>query len=480
MAGGGDGKDELREALASVNLRQRKTSDEAEKHAFWDTQPVPALSDDTDYLSDVLMGPIDPPEPDKVRKQPYNLPDMFQWSDVNLDREEEAQQLYELLHENYVEDGDNMFRFDYSIPFLRWAMQPPGFRPQWHVGVRVTQTQKLVAFIGCTPAELYCHGQRVQPGPPPSSSAKDEADSSTSQSSTSPQETSENENESAVPPSDTPQGDAAVPCADRADVSSARDSVVEVNFLCVHKKLRSKRLAPVLIREITRRVNICGIFQACYTAGVVLPKPVARSRYYHRSLNPKKLIEVGFSRLAPRMTMVRTIKLYALPDAPQTRGLRPLKDSDCEVCCKLLNEHLKRYALAPRLSIDEFRHWLMPRTGVVHCYVVEDPSTKALTDMLSFYSLPSTILGNDKHRTLRAAYCYYYFTTKTTLLHLLTDALILAKRLDFDVFNALDILDNETVLKELKFGIGDGHLQYYMYNWRCATVKPSEVGLVLL
>ena len=34
--------------------------------------------------------------------------------------------------------------------------------------------------------------------------------------------------------------------------------------------------------------------------------------------------------------------------------------------------------------------------------------------------------------------------------------------------------------QELKFGIGDGHLQYYMYNWRCPTVKASQVGLVLL
>jgi len=37
--------------------------------------------------------------------------------------------------------------------------------------------------------------------------------------------------------------------------------MVEINFLCVHKKLRSKRLAPVLIKEITRRVNVNGIFQ---------------------------------------------------------------------------------------------------------------------------------------------------------------------------------------------------------------------------
>lgn len=54
--------------------------------------------------------------------------------------------------------------------------------------------------------------------------------------------------------------------------------LVEINFLCVHKKLRSKRVAPVLIREITRRVNLEGIFQAVYTAGVVLPKPIGTCR----------------------------------------------------------------------------------------------------------------------------------------------------------------------------------------------------------
>ena len=37
--------------------------------------------------------------------------------------------------------GDNMFRFDYSPAFLRWALSPPGFKPEWHVGVRVTQAR---------------------------------------------------------------------------------------------------------------------------------------------------------------------------------------------------------------------------------------------------------------------------------------------------------------------------------------------------
>lgn len=168
--------------------------------------------------------------------------------------------------------------------------------------------------------------------------------------------------------------------------------MVEINFLCVHKKLRSKRVAPVLIKEITRRVNQENIFQAVYTAGVLLPKPVAvcrlslclnllctstyltfcfsspplsatssspfflssiflsvstpppcthsftifsflsssflppflssffflssslPPRYWHRSLNPKKLVEVQFSSLHRNMTLQRMIRLYRLPE----------------------------------------------------------------------------------------------------------------------------------------------------------------------
>jgi hypothetical protein len=52
---------------------------------------------------------------------------------------------------------------------------------------------------------------------------------------------------------------------------------------------------------------------------------------------------------------------------------------------------------------------------------------------------------------------------------------------DVDVFNALDLMENApSLLKELKFGPGDGHLQYYLYNWRCPEMEPADVGLVLL
>ena len=51
-----------------------------------------------------------------------------------------------------------------------------------------------------------------------------------------------------------------------------------------------------------------------------------------------------------------------------------------------------RFTFAPVISEEDFRHWMLPREGVVYSFVVEDPETKKVTDMVSFYSLPSTVV----------------------------------------------------------------------------------------
>ncbi|KAH7438984.1 hypothetical protein KP509_04G040000 [Ceratopteris richardii] len=312
-----------------------------------------------------------------------------------------------------------MFRFKYSKEFLRWALQPPGYFTSWHIGVRGQATKKLVGFISGVPAHI-----RV------------------------------------------------------------RDKVIimaEINFLCVHKKLRSKRLAPVLIKEVTRRVHLENIWQAVYTAGVVLPTPITTSRYWHRSLNPKKLIDVGFSRLGARMTMSRTIKLYRLPETTVTPGFRPMERRDVAAVRRLLHSYLSQFVVAPELSEKDVEYWLLPIEDVISSFVVEDPESREITDFCSFYTLPSSILGNKNYSDLKAAYSYYNVATKTPLLQLMNDALIVAKRNMYDVFNALDIMENQTFLKELKFGPGDGHLHYYLYNYRLnAAMKPETLGLILL
>jgi glycylpeptide N-tetradecanoyltransferase len=135
------------------------------------------------------------------------------------------------------------------------------------------------------------------------------------------------------------------------------------------------------------------------------------------------------------------------------------------------------------LSAEEVEHFLLPRDGVIYSYVVQDYNHTEglkLTDFVSFYNLPSSILKHEKYDRLNVAYSFYNVPGVHSITDLMRDALTLAKNADFDVFNALDIMENEAFLKELKFGVGDGNLHYYFYNWRVPQVDPNQIGIVLV
>jgi glycylpeptide N-tetradecanoyltransferase len=178
------------------------------------------------------------------------------------------------------------------------------------------------------------------------------------------------------------------------------------------------------------------------------------------------------------MTMQRTIKLYKLPDTTKTPGFRKIMDKDVPKAFKLLKDYLNKFELAPLFDEEEFRHWFMPKQNIIECFVVENDGE--ITDLVSYYALPSTVMHHPIHKQIKAAYSFYNVSTKTNIKTLIHDALISAKNLQFDVFNALDLMENNEFLSDLKFGIGDGNLQYYLYNWRCPTIKPEETGLILL
>lgn len=147
-------------------------------------------------------------------------------------------------------------------------------------------------------------------------------------------------------------------------------------------------MAPVLIKEVTRRVNLNGIWQALYTAGVYIPKPISTCRYYHRSLNPKKLIDVGFSSLTRNMNMSRTVKLYRLPETTLIEGLRPLDPKkDLKQVALLMKEHMKKFDLAPQFSNEELAHWLTPIPDVISSYVVEVTILNSSMITVLFYNM---------------------------------------------------------------------------------------------
>ena len=193
-------------------------------------------------------------------------------------------------------------------------MLAPGWKPAFHCGVRASQSRKLVAFISAIPVSVRVHENAF--------------------------------------------------------------TVSEINFLVVHKKLRGKRLAPVMIKEITRRSNQNDIWQGLYTAGVVLPTPISTCRYYHRALDWKKLYEIGFSPLPPGSTPQHQVRRFQLPERGSLKGWREMKKDDIDQVLPLLTRYLKKFEMAPTFTREEFEHWFCSDTDnrdqrVVWAYVVE-------------------------------------------------------------------------------------------------------------
>jgi glycylpeptide N-tetradecanoyltransferase len=115
----------------------------------------------------------------------------------------------------------------------------------------------------------------------------------------------------------------------------------------------------------------------------------------------------------------------------------------------------------------------------VNTYVLEGENGE-ITDMLSYYYLNSSIINNPDYKTLCAVYSFYNVANTVDMVELMNNSLILAKKNGADVFNCLELMENQKVFTKLKFGPGDGRLQYYLYNWRAPHIECPKVGLVLL
>ncbi|CAF1096007.1 unnamed protein product [Adineta steineri] len=402
---------------AAVHNNNENTPKYDEKSAskqewkFWQTQPVPTIGTKIDTIN---IGPIESNKSvDEIRQEPYELPNGFFWDDIDIHVDEQLQELCTFLDEHYIEDDGNNFRLKSSMPFLRWALCVPDWLKKFHVGVRVTKSSKLVGFISAVPIRIRVYDKEL--------------------------------------------------------------SMVDINFLCVHKKLRLKRLSPVLIKEITRRGHLEKYFQAVYTAAPFLPGLACKARYWHRLLNVKKLLAIKFAFLGRNMTMQRMQKLYRLPETTQVAGFREMRDADIPQASKILTQYLTKFDLAPVFSLDEFEYLCKNRSSIVSAFVVENDQGE-ITDFISYYHLPSTIINHPEYKTLNACYMYYYAASRTPLTDLVNDCLIQAHNSSFDVFNALDIMNNKEFLKKLKFGDGDGNLQYYVYNWKCPLMPPENMS----
>lgn len=169
--------------------------------------------------------------------------------------------------------------------------------------------------------------------------------------------------------------------------------------------------------------------------------------------------------------------MYKLPKKPTIIGLRKIEPRDIPQVCKMINDYLFRFKLSQVFTEEECSHWFLKKEDIVYCYVIE--SGNKITDMLSFYHIPH-VVNNIYHKILRIAYSFYNVANTIPYRTLILNSLILSKSAKFDVFNILDLMDNSSILQDLKFNIGTGVLQYHVYGYNHKiNVSSNDIGIVL-
>ncbi|KAG0486489.1 hypothetical protein HPP92_008584 [Vanilla planifolia] len=367
------------------------------------------------------QGPIMAPIPRSAIKQvPYNLPTNFEWGPIDIDDDASFAKLHGFLDKNYREDST--FPYSYCKDFLRWVLGAPGHIKSLHVGVFAKNTKKLVGFISGNPASVRIKDEHLR--------------------------------------------------------------LAIVNILCVHKKLRSKRLVPVLIKELTRRAQLKGIWQAIYATTHFCPTPFCTTYWIDRIFNHVKLFHLGLLTVDENIFIPGRVKRSRkLPKETTTRGFRRMEPRDVEAVTVLLQEYLNKFLVAPKVDKRFVEHFVLPKEDLVQSYVVENPATNVITDFCSFFVQKKLLRNYPLYSELKYAVLFYHASSVTPVEKMMRDLLVVVKREGHDLVRAHGLMGYASFLDRLFFKetAGTRMVKHYLYNYRLrAAVDHTKLGLFLL
>lgn len=346
------------------------------------------------------------------------LTEDFIWDNsVDLTDDMQCNEVVTFLNKHYSNDTNEKFRIKFTTDFIKWIVIGNRNPKDIHcLALRVTKSKLMVGFICSYPITIQLQKNKL--------------------------------------------------------------TTTEVNFLCVHKKLRCKNVCTLLIKEL---INICvhnNLKYAYFISNKLLPKPFSNCQIYHRALNVDLLYKTKFINLNNNgmETILSDVKrTLSLPLQPINKNFVKLQEEDLDSAYVILTKYLSKYSFYPIFSKDEFKNHFY-NNKIVTTYVNKDIT--GVTDVISYYKSQLIVL-NSPH-IINQAQLYYYSSVNETPFRLIKDMMIIAKSEGMDVFSAYNIMENINVLKELHFELGTGIINNYFYNYNCSELNNNVVAKIPL
>jgi len=233
-------------------------------------------------------------------------------------------------------------------------------------------------------------------------------------------------------------------------------NIVSVNFLCLSKEYRSKSLAPLMIREITRISNCNGIFQAIFTAEQDHGFSILSARYYHYPLNGPALASGG---IVDRADETAPVPICRMETKTTTDSME----------FKALYERMSaEFTVHEVFSDEEFQQTFHGREGVLQA-VYNDTTGEFAT----FYNVSTRCLA--QNATVKRAYLYYWSGSE----EIVRDAIAVSHSQGADMFDILDIASNRMLIERLPLLEGTGTLKYHFFNIKEESIKKDDLNFIL-
>ena len=346
-----------------------------------------------------------------IRQTCYNLLEEFEWQNINIHDDEQLQELYLFLSKNYFQHKEVGLSSFYQPEFLKWALGVPHQKEEYIISVRLKKTNKIMACITGVPINISINNEIKQ--------------------------------------------------------------ILIINFLSVHQKLRSKRLAVILIKEIKRRANLNNIWQFIYTESESDCKTIGTTNFYYCVLS-QKMIDL-------RLTQKKEISILKILNTTGTKyNFCPMTLEDVPQVTLLINTYLKKHTkLYQVLSEEDILYLLLPRENIILSYVLKN-NDHQITDFVSCYIGYSKVANNSVHKDLKSANLYYLIANTISQKEIIHELLLVLQKYNVDVFHSLDIMKCNFMKNNSAFDVGNSKTKYYLYNWQCKSLDSSEIGIKLV
>ncbi len=268
---------------------------------------------------------------------------------------------------------------------------------------------------------------------------------------------------------------AAVPIAYKIDYATFK--TYQVGLLCTHKKLRKKKIAHVLVKELYRRLDdqkrrVGILFNA---NNYEIPKAISivePVRLLCRPLNIVSLRKNLFSGVSEREFQGLS-KAY---DVKSTRDIELFRKVNKTDMCTLMDiyhrDSQKKYRMVRTLNYREFEHMFMSDHGVVQTYMITN-SAGDIKDFVSFYVVHTNDGRNHAHLL------HVTYPNLEILEVIMINILYIAKQQGYDMFYAMDIFGIGKVLTDrLKFKDTNALFNSYVLNYDTEVIQRNHCGLV--